>query len=278
MQKANREKPEMISEELMKQEKDKNVKAVIIFLVITFLLSSICYYIRIEGKDAAAGMTSILMWCPALAAFLVKGIFFRKEKVLGWNGCKGTYLAAGVWIPAVYLFVSYGAYWIFLPSSFTGKIGTTSIPTLLLLIPSALITAAGEEIGWRGFLLPKVAQIWNVKVAVILCGIIWSVWHMPLMIAGLYESGTVLWYQLLSFTLQTIVMTAILAYLRLNSKSVWPAIVLHGAHNYIDQLICGPLTHAHMQAYFVGETGFLTAIVMIIVTCFVWKSKFGGNL
>ena len=251
----------------------KNKKAIIVFLVITFFLSSICYYIRITGGDAAAGMTSILMWCPAVAAFIVRGIFYRKEKVLGWNGCQMKYIWAGVGIPMLYLFVSYGIYWMAVRTAFTGKIYTDSIVMLLLLIPSSLITATGEEIGWRGFLLPKMTELFSIKVSILLCGLIWAIWHFPLMLAGLYESGTSTWYQLSMFAIQTVAMTAIMAYVRLKSNSVWPAIVLHASHNYVDQVLCGPLTSHMNQAYYVGETGFITAILIILIAIILLKNS-----
>lgn len=247
----------------------KNKKAVAIFLIITFVLSSICYYIRIKGGNAAAGMTSILMWCPAIAAFIVHRIFYYKEKVLGWNRCNVQYILIGIFVPIIYLGVSYGTYWIANRSSFTGEIYTKSIGYLLLLVLSSLFTATGEEIGWRGFLLPKLANMWNVKIAILISGLIWAVWHFPLMITSLYQSGPSIGYQLPMFTIEIIAITTIMACLRLKSKSVWPTIILHASHNFFDQIIYGPLTSANKQAYFVGETGFLTAAMMIVITIII---------
>ena len=55
-----------------------------------------------------------------------KRYFFRGEKVLGWNTCHAKYALAAVGIPAVYLFVSYGVYWIINSMSFTGQIYKTN--------------------------------------------------------------------------------------------------------------------------------------------------------
>ena len=254
----------------MKETKSK--VSILLFLIITFGLSSICYYIRIKGGDAAAGMISILMWCPAIAAFIVRGIYYRKQKILGWNSCEMKYILYSLFIPAIYLGLSYGAYWLVNQKSFTGQIYSDSIVIILLLIPSSLLTAAGEEIGWRGFLLPRMTEIWNMKIAVLLSGLIWAAWHFPPMIAGIYQSGTVIWYQLPMFTVEIIAMTSMMAYLRMRSKSVWPPIILHASHNYLDQAICGPLTNAAKQSYFIGETGIITAIIMII-TAFIIISR-----
>jgi len=155
----------------------------------------------------------------------------------------------------------------------TGKIYTNSIGMLFVLFLPSVITATGEEIGWRGFLLPKMSEIWNVKTAIVVSGLIWAIWHFPLMIAGVYKPGTPLLYQLSMFTIEIIAVTAIMAFIRLNSKSVWPAIILHASHNYFDQIIFSPLTNEAKSAYFVGETGVITAILLVLIALFVMRKK-----
>ena len=108
-------------------------------------------------------------------------------------------------------------------------------------------------------------ETWNLKIAIFFSGLIWAVWHYPLIIAGLYQAGTPLWYQLPVFTIEIFAITAILAVLRLRSKSVWPAIILHASHNYFDQVIFAPLTNNHLSHYYVGETGIITAILLCLI-------------
>lgn len=249
----------------------KNKKAIILFLVVTFILSSICYYIRIVGGKSAAGMESILMFCPALSAIIVKIIYFRKEKVLGLNNCSPKFVVGAAIIPIMYLGLSYGVYWVIVSESFSGQIYTTSIYLLLLGILSSIITAAGEEIGWRGFLLPRIAETWNMKAAVLFSGLIWAIWHFPLMIAGLYQTGTPIWYQLPIFTIEILMITTILGILRIKSKSVWPPIVLHASHNYFDQIFFSPLTKSKMSHFFVGETGAITVLFICLIAVILAK-------
>jgi uncharacterized protein len=271
----------------------KEKKSVITFLIITFALSSICYVIWIKGGEAAAGMSAILMWCPAIAAFIVRSKYYKKEKLLGWNKCKFLFILVAIAAPIIYLGLSYGIYWLVNKGSFTGDLNTlaaissaytdnlehrsmVTVITLIVAVFTSIITSAGEEIGWRGFLLPQMTKIWNVKVAVIVSGLIWAVWHMPIMIAGLYLPGTPLWYKLPMFVLQVTVITVIMAVLRLKSNSVWPAILLHASHNYFDQAIFGTLTNSVNKVYYVGETGIITAIAMILVavgTAVLFRTK-----
>ena len=90
------------------------------------------------------------------------------------------------------------------------------------------------------------------------------------MITGLYQSGTPSWYQLPMFTIEVILITSVMAYLRFHSDSVWPAIILHASHNYIDQLLCAPLTNSERSVYFVGETGFVTVIFILIIIIVIY--------
>jgi membrane protease YdiL (CAAX protease family) len=260
------------------KEKIKNMKkekkSIIIFLIATFILSSVCYYINIKGGEAASGIIALLMWCPGLVAIIIRYIFYKKEKVLGFNRCNMKYIILGIVIPMVYLGVSYGIYWILTPNAFTGNIYSNSIGLMVYAMFAGVFTAMGEEIGWRGFLLPKMDLVMSRKKAIILCGFIWAVWHYPLMITGLYQSGTPLWYQLPIFTIEVILITSVMAYLRFRSDSVWPAILLHASHNYIDQLLCAPLTDSKNSVYFVGETGFVTVIFILIITIVIYNKKF----
>lgn len=258
----------------------KEKKSVAVFLIITFALSSICYVLWIKNGKAAAGISTILMWCPAVAAFTVREKYYKKEKLLGWNKCESSFILTAIIVPILYLGLSYGIYWLADKTSFTGNFSVlaraaapytnksgpaVTVITLIVAIFASILPAAGEEIGWRGFLLPQMAKIWNVKTAVLISGLIWAVWHMPIMFAGLYLPGTPLWYKLPMFTVQTIAVTAVMAVLRLKSKSVWPAILLHASHNYFDQVICQPLTDSNISTYYVGETGAITVIVLILV-------------
>jgi membrane protease YdiL (CAAX protease family) len=249
----------------------KNKKAIIVFLTITFLLSSICYSIYIYYGKSASSITALLMWCPGLSAIFVSNIFYKKEKVFGFGKCKIKYIVMGILLPVLYLGVSYGAYWAINPSAFTGQVYSSSIGLMVYAVFSSIFTAMGEEIGWRGFLLPKMTEIFNYKHAITICGLIWAVWHYPLMLAGLYQTGTPIYYQLPMFTLEVVLITAILAYLRINSDNIWPAILLHASHNYFDQLIYGPLTNSDKSVYYAGETGFLTVICISVVVVFLYK-------
>lgn len=258
-------------------DKSKDKKALIVFFSITVLLSIICYYVRIKGGDAARGMTTILMWVPGLSAIIVKIAFYRGERLLGFNKFKPRYALLAALAPIIYYGISYPVYWLIAPQSFSGQIYSNSPIMIIILFFSAFVGATGEEIGWRGYLIPKLTSLKGVTFAVIVTGLFWAVWHFPLMISGMYQSGAELWFALPMFVIEILCMTVIMAFLRLKSKSIYPAIIVHAVHNYIDDVFMMPLTKGDAHAYFVGETGFITALLLIImagaVIIYVRKKK-----
>jgi membrane protease YdiL (CAAX protease family) len=89
--------------------------------------------------------------------------------------------------------------------------------------------AFGEEWGWRGYLLPKLLPLGQWP-ALIICGVVWGLWHLPVILLGynypLYPN--IGWL----FMLVLCVLLGILfGWTRLATGSIWPAVIAHGALN-----------------------------------------------
>jgi uncharacterized protein len=91
----------------------------------------------------------------------------------------------------------------------------------------------GEEFGWRAYLQPKLMPLGGRK-AVLWIGLIWGVWHWPVIFMG-YEYGFSYpgypWLGPLLFIYITFGLGIFLGWLALRSKSVWPAVIGHAAIN-----------------------------------------------
>ena len=97
------------------------------------------------------------------------------------------------------------------------------------LVSSGL--ALGEEIGWRGFLYPRLRARLGDTLAVVVLGIIWGVWHAPLLLLGYNYPSLAPGWRLVWMSVFCIELTAILAWVRQRSRSVWPAAIGHGTVN-----------------------------------------------
>jgi len=89
--------------------------------------------------------------------------------------------------------------------------------------------ALGEELGWRGYLLPRLLPLGQLP-ALALSGAVWGLWHAPLILKGhnypnAPELGVLL---MVGFC---VVFGVLFGWLRLASGSVWPAVIAHGALN-----------------------------------------------
>ena len=102
--------------------------------------------------------------------------------------------------------------------------------TVGLLLPG--IFAIGEEIDWRGFLVPELYKHVNFTQTSLISGVIWVVYHYPLLI-GLVapRMGVSVWPLLLFAMVGGVGISFIVAWLRLRSGSLWTAVIFHAALN-----------------------------------------------
>ncbi|GAB3410144.1 CPBP family intramembrane metalloprotease [Schumannella luteola] len=103
----------------------------------------------------------------------------------------------------------------------------------LALIPLIIVIDAfatfGEELGWRGWLLPNLRPLGTLP-ALGLSGAIWGVWHAPIILLGYnYQRTDAL--GVLLMTGWCVLLGVVVGWMRLRSASVWPAVFAHAALN-----------------------------------------------
>jgi len=281
----------------MEKVQNSSRRAIFIFLAVTLALSSVVWILTIHaGADSGLFGKRIfgygIMWCPALAALITCKILGRSLRNLAWRWGDTKYMTWSYLIPFFYTLVVYAIIWLcggggFYNKAYLGKIahdlGWDNVPSGVFLIlfvvlqgvigiiPS-MATALGEEIGWRGFLLPELAA--NTKSYTktsLIGGLIWSVWHYPELIFGNYNGGGPTWFSLINFTVCVMSITFVYTWFRLKSNSLWTGVMLHASHNLFVQAVFDPITIENKYTkYLTGECGMGLAVISLLIAIYCW--------
>jgi membrane protease YdiL (CAAX protease family) len=258
---------------------------VAVFLVTTLVLSSLAWMpIATSGSRYSDNNLVLLgfMWSPGIAGLATPLAFRRSLRGHGWGWGATRYQAAAYSIPLLVCLVVYGIAWLTgigrfsaaeLNSSLGQDLGGVELPLVLsVLLLSTVgillnsVGALGEEIGWGGFLVPELAREWRFTGVALTSGIIWAVYHYPLMVTSGYRGTTPLWYSVLFFTITTASICLVYAWLRLKSGSLWRAVILHAAHNlFVQVLLDGATIESGATEYITTEFGAGMALMYVLL-------------
>ena len=254
-----------------------------ILVPVTAVLEGI---IIMTGQFAPWGI--FLMCIPALASVITRII--RREgfadvsfRIGGRRGVQAILLA--LIMPVVVGLVAYGIAWSaglaqFTPPSSSifpsvaapvARFGLQLISVFGAGFLVSLVLAAGEEIGWRGYMLTRLIDA-RIRQPVLVSGLIWGLWHLPLILSGLYAAGPNPFLSVLWFMVAITVFTFLISQLRLTTGSIWPAIVLHGAWNSIIQGVFDTSTSGAQAKVWVGESGILVMLAVIAVVALLART------
>ena len=140
---------------------------------------------------------------------------------------------------------------------------------VIINVPSAL----GEEVGWRGLLVPELARLVSPERVALIGGLVWAAWHLPAVwFADYGTSGAPRWFGTICFTALAVGVSFLCTWLRLRSGSVWPAVLLHASHNVIIQAVLTPLTaDTGPTPYLIDEFGLVTVAMVWVAVAFLWR-------
>jgi membrane protease YdiL (CAAX protease family) len=221
----------------------------------------------VEGTGISLALVLLagpVMWSPALAHLLTRWItgegwqnlYLRPRLKQGWP-----YWLAAWFLPGLLTILGLALYFLLFPGNFDPSLGVlremisaagVDLPDInlwaivaaqvvqaLLLAPLVNSPATfGEEFGWRAYLQPKLLPL-GPRKAFLLMGLIWGVWHWPIILMG-HNYGldypgapflgplAMVWF--------TLVLGIFLGWVTMRSGSVWPAVIGHAAINGIGGL------------------------------------------
>ncbi len=276
--------------------RDTPKTATYLYLLLTLLFSAVFWALIIWSGHLGMGfglLVAAVMWCPALAALVTCRWLGRSFRSLAWSWPKGKYVAAGYFVPLAYAAVAYGGVWALRlggwNSSFVAQVaehfGLRGMPawdslTLYIFFAAtvgiirSLATGLGEEIGWRGFLVPELARQMSFTKLSLLSGVIWAAWHSPLLLFADYNAGTNRWYALGCFTVMVVSISFVFAWLRLKSGSLWTAALLHASHNLFVQAIFDNLMrNTGRTLWYSTEFGAALALITVVFAVYFWRRR-----
>lgn len=277
----------------MDTAKARSRDKIIVYYVLVLLLSAPWEWLAAQ-RGLSVLLATGVMWMPALAACLTTWLFGGRVRDFAWGLGAPRWLRWGYLIPLCYALPVYLVVWLggwggFDPAAFVAKgaaqLGVASLPVpvawtgyVAIALTAGFIDKAGralgEEIGWRGFLVPELAKVTNFTGVGLISGAMWAFWHYPGILFSDYNEGTPAWYALSCFTVMVVSSGVIAAWLRLRSRSIWPAVFYHAAHNMFIQLIFTPMTiDTGPTRWLIDEFGAGMAVTSAIVAIWLWTRR-----
>jgi membrane protease YdiL (CAAX protease family) len=146
----------------------------------------------------------------------------------------------------------------------------SAVPILNLAVTTVIFAVIflGEEIGWRGFLLFRLAEVTSGRNAALLAGIFHAIFHLPLLVlTTTYQSAGNRWI-VVPMVMVTLSFAGVwYGWLRLWSGSIWPVTLSHSLFNNLMEGVAGAAiaTSPATMAYVTTETGVVTMIIVLLV-------------
>lgn len=290
--------------------KDVTIKRFVIFLVLVFCLTYVFEFLVVTpmAKESGygyamnpqvKGLVALAMFFPAIGAVLTRLItkeaFHNAMIRPNFKGNVKHYVFA--WIgPQVLSIIGAVLYFFVFPERFDPNhgymyelytsMGAEMSPermqkTMILQFVMAFlvapilnfVTCFGEEWGWRGYMMPKMLEKMKFLPAVLLGGVIWGLWHAPIIALG-HNYGTSYvgapWLGILMMCIFCIVLGIIFTYWTVKTGSILPAVIGHGA---VNGFFGAPLffvadnSHTLLGPTACGIIAMLPLIVVAIIMC-----------
>jgi len=168
----------------------------VLFFVLAFVLTWGYFWLIWAPLGLPASLIALGGFGPSIAAFLVLGITSGKAGVLRllrsivqWRAGVQWYLLILLGIPILNLLA-----FLVVPGSFADLVAPSSRFVRVYLSEMVFSLTIGvaplwEEVGWRGFALPRMQRLHGPVVGTIILGLLWGVWHLPFFFGPLMQTG-----------------------------------------------------------------------------------------
>jgi CAAX protease family protein len=259
-------------EEPPPQRTDRPLRQIVVYLCITYGLA-LAIALALPHADITPLIT---IAAPVIAvALTVAFVVPRGQRRAVWAGVgfnprRGRGLLIAVLVPAAVIAMSFGVAAAFGVVRFPGLGPAFGSGVLNLAITTIIFTVVllGEEIGWRGYLLFRLAELTSGRRAAVLTGAFHAIFHLPLLLlTTTYQSAGSRWI-VVPMVMITLTLAGVwYGWLRLWSGSIWPVSLSHSTFNNLMEGVAGVAiaTSPAMMAYVTTETGVVTMIIIVLL-------------
>jgi membrane protease YdiL (CAAX protease family) len=242
------------------------------------------------GQGLGEMILVFAMFTPLAAVLFMQFVVTRDGstragwRILGFHQLGFRSWGFAILAPFLVMLCTYGIVW----SSGIGRLDQTVLNGVIMLdspvgvlqitfnilrgLMLSMFLALGEEIGWRGYLLPQLLPLGRTR-ALLLSGLLQGIWHLPLiLLTPFYHTGGDRLTVVILFLLTLTVAGIFYGYLRLTSQSVWPAALAHGAFNMFLSTFAAmtvAVGSVDVLEYWAGESGVITLVATTLAAAWL---------
>lgn len=276
----------------------------ILVLGVCWAFGIVAIFLRGNSRDAVyqilqKGFTAF----PVIAAIFVRRA--TKDRT-SWRISMRVWKDLKLWafcafVPSILIVAGAVLYFVLFPGQYSGAvdIGSMAGEEYVLQITSPLrfsvvcvVFAAlcvpiqflelGEEIGWRGYLLPRQIEKYGAKKGVLLNGFCWGIAHLPLIYLGFnysLENVGAPWSNMAMMMLACMAVGIFCSYVMVRSNNVMYSAVIHGVVNVIGEIPV-LLSTSHRSGLLgpnptgiIGMSGLMIGATVMFVFVDRWRSR-----
>ncbi|MEW5939574.1 MAG: CPBP family intramembrane glutamic endopeptidase [Chloroflexota bacterium] len=259
-------------------ERKKTLWLVLIFSV---LVNAVAWIAPLLGGSPSSPGPGFVLWgvAPLLVSLLMRAVT-RDWSDLGIKPVIGGnirwYIVSLLAIPALMVLALLVGVLLSV-ASITGFSLTDFLRTVLAALPIFLIFAIFEEVGWRGYLSPKLASLRiNRYLAAALVAVVWSSWHLPYIreLSWVYNSEDLATF-IPRFYLTCIALSVVYGEIRNVTATFWPAVLMHAVANSFGHPLSAEYVTFAAGMEYLGSLGngliFITFVIILGVAINRWR-------
>ena len=231
----------------------------------------------------------VAMWAPAAGRFLacrtVERDFTSPLTLSRWGATGARVILVPLAVPIAVYGSAYAIAWSAGLAQWSpgggrwttgSQIATNVVANLSILGVFGTLTALGEEIGWRGYLQPRLDAA-GVRYSVVVVSIAELIYHVPVIAGAGYVAAGGFWTSAALFAAAGLPVSFLWAFESYRARSLWPAVFFHSFHNTVSQWLFPKFFAGGENELWLGEGGLLpTAGYLVLgIALFLWMRRRG---